>query len=85
MHFSKNAVFSNLPGLKKALMSVPMGCNVTVDFSNAKMVDQTTPETLKAIKDNLANEGGSMVNEGLHSHRAMPHDETSTRVKKTYN
>ncbi|MCA6363041.1 MAG: SulP family inorganic anion transporter [Bacteroidetes bacterium] len=75
-----SAVFTNLLGLKKALMEIPVEGDVTVDFSRVKMVDHTTLKTIQTIKDDVEAEGGSFSILGLEGMKAMSAEPTATRI-----
>ncbi|GAB4141907.1 MAG: SulP family inorganic anion transporter [Bacteroidia bacterium] len=75
-----SAAFTNLLGLKNAIMEIPMDCDITLDFSKTKVIDHTTLETINAIKDDVEHEGGRFTIIGLENKKALSKAPTATRV-----
>lgn len=74
------AVFSNLLGLKKALMEIPLEGDITVDLSRVKVVDHTTLKTILTIQEDVEQEGGVFRLVGLEGMKAMSSDPAATRI-----
>ncbi len=77
-----DALFSNYLGLKKKLYSLPSGKNLTVDVSEANVVDHTTIISLNAFHAEYEREGGTFTVKGFENHRQVSHAPTSTRIHK---
>ncbi|MBX7205080.1 MAG: SulP family inorganic anion transporter [Bacteroidia bacterium] len=63
-----SAIFSNYIGLKKQLDALPRGKKITVDFTNARLVDHTVLEHIHELADKYKRGGGSFEITGLDSH-----------------
>jgi MFS superfamily sulfate permease-like transporter len=63
-----SAVFSNFIKLKKSLDSLPRGKNITIDFSNTKLIDHTVMENLHHYKHDYEKNGGTFELSGLENH-----------------
>lgn len=75
-------VFSNILGFKKSFATLPKGKNVTIDVSNAEIVDHTSILTLNGLVEDYKFDGGTIEVNGFNHHKQLGHDGTSTRVLK---
>ncbi len=62
------AIFSNFLWSKKSLQSIPKHAKVTVDFTNATVVDHSFLENLSYFDETRKKSGGSIFIEGLDYH-----------------
>ncbi|OQK18773.1 sulfate transporter [Methyloprofundus sedimenti] len=69
-----SAIFSNFLPLKKALDVLPAGKNVTLDLSNAYLVDHTVLEYLHDFMHDYASHGGKCQQIGDAIHTFSDHD-----------
>lgn len=74
-----SAVFSNYIKLKQSLDSLPRGKNITIDFSNTKLVDHTVMESLHHYKHDYEGSGGSFIIAGLDNHVSVSEHPLSAR------
>ncbi len=80
------AVFSNYMGFKRQIENVPSGGKITVDFSEAKVVDHTFMEQLSHFKHDYESEGGKVKLIGLeHLQPNSAHELAGRKRKKTDN
>jgi len=61
----ESAIFSNLIGFKKAFASIDHSKKITVDFSDAHLLDHSFMEFLHHMEDECAHSGGSVVSIGF--------------------
>jgi len=61
----ESIIFSNLIGFKKALAAIDHSKKITVDFSDAHLLDHTFMEYLHHLEDECAHAGGSVVSVGF--------------------
>ena len=61
----ESAIFSNLIGFKKALAAIDHSKKITVDFSDAHLLDHSFMEYLHHMEDECALAGGSVVSVGF--------------------
>lgn len=61
----ESAIFSNLIGFKKAFATIDHSKKVTIDFSDAHLLDHTFMEFLHHMEDECAHAGGSVVSVGF--------------------
>jgi len=61
----ESIIFSNLIGFKKALAAIDHSKKITVDFSDAHLLDHTFMEYLHHMEDECAHAGGSVVSVGF--------------------
>jgi MFS superfamily sulfate permease-like transporter len=59
------AIFSNLIGFKKAFKTFQSGKEITIDFSNAKLVDHTFMEFLENFEAEYHRSGGKVIINGF--------------------
>jgi hypothetical protein len=59
------AIFSNLIGFKKLFTRIKPGKKVTINFSDARIVDHTFMETLHHFEEEYHNHGGQVVVTGF--------------------
>jgi MFS superfamily sulfate permease-like transporter len=79
----KLAVFSNFPGIKTRLESIPEGREIEIDFSGTKLVDATALEGLQEFRNTYQQNGGKVLYTAL-DHDPDPrghHGLTHTKVK----
>ncbi len=79
-----SAIFSNYIGLKKQIERLPPGKNITMDFTNVKLVDHTVMEHLHEMAERYESQGGKFYIVGLHQHKPLSDHPHSTR-KLVYN
>lgn len=82
MTVNSGLVFSNVLGFKKAFATLPKGKNVTVDVTNANIVDHTSILTLNGLVYDYKYEGGTIKVVGFDNHTQLGHAPTSTRLIK---
>jgi MFS superfamily sulfate permease-like transporter len=76
-----SAIFSNYIGLKKQLDALPRGKNITVDFTNATLVDHTVMEHIHEMEEKYNHEGGTFKIIGLNKHKPLSEHPYATRKK----
>jgi len=69
-----SALFSNFLPLKKALDNLPHGKNVTLDFSNAYLIDHTVMEYIHDFMHDYESQGGKCQQVGDAIHTFSDHD-----------
>ncbi len=74
-----SAIFSNYIGLKKQIERLPPGRNITMDFTNVKLVDHTVMEHLHEMANRYESQGGKFHIVGLHQHKPLSDHPHSTR------
>ncbi len=74
-----SAIFSNYIGLKKQLDALPRGKKITVDFSNARLVDHSVMEHIHELAAKYKQGGGSFDIVGLDSHIPLSAHPFATR------
>jgi len=78
-----SAVFSNYIKLKKSLDALPKGKKISIDFSNANLVDHTAMEKLHQYQHSYENDGGQFNINGMsHLQKVSDHDLSSRKTKK---
>lgn len=75
-------MFSNILGFKKTFALLPAGKNVTLDVSQAKIVDHTSILTLNGLVEDYKDDGGTIHVVGFNHHKQLGHAPTSTRILK---
>jgi MFS superfamily sulfate permease-like transporter len=75
-------VFSNILGFKKQFQKIPAGKNITINVSNAKIVDHTSILTINGLAESYKDAGGTVNVRGFEHHRQLSKAPTSTRIKK---
>jgi MFS superfamily sulfate permease-like transporter len=78
-------IFSNLLGFKKKFGEIPACQNITIDYSDARMVDHTCVVTINGLIDSYKDDGGQVTVIGLENHTQLSKDPTSTRIHKMAN
>lgn len=76
-----SAIFSNYIGLKKQLDAMPRNKQITIDFTNAKLVDHSVMEHIHEMAEKYNHEGGHFTIKGLHNHKSLSAHPHSTRKK----
>ncbi len=61
----ESAIFSNLIGFKKAFATIDHSKKITVDFTDAHLLDHSFMELLHHMEDECAHAGGSVVSVGF--------------------
>lgn len=77
----KSAIFSNFLGIKSKLEAIPSQKNVTIDFTNTKLVDHSVLESLHHFEHEYVANGGTVKVIGLDDHIAYSDHEKSARKK----
>lgn len=77
----KSALFTNYLGLKATLDAIPQGMNLTIDFSDTKLVDHTVMENLHQFEHNFIAQGGKVNIIGFHEHVTLSNHTLSSRKK----
>ena len=77
----KAAVFTNFLGIKSRLEAIPLGMNVTLDFSKTTLVDHNVMESIYQFKDEYRASGGTIELVGLEDHVSLSDYKTATRIK----
>lgn len=78
-----SAVFSNYILLKKSLDALPRGKHLTMDFTNANLVDHTVMENLHHYQHDYEHEGGKFDLRGMdHLEKRSSHALSARKVKK---
>jgi MFS superfamily sulfate permease-like transporter len=77
-----DALFSNYLGLKKKIVELPKGKNVTIDLIQCKVIDHTTLNSLHELKHDYEADGGTMLILDHEHHIAKGGHVTSTKVLK---
>ena len=73
------AIFANFLSLKKHLHSLPRGQHVTLNFSEARVVDHSMLSHLQDYAVDYQKEGGTFVLTGLDTHTALSASPLATR------
>lgn len=76
-----SAVFSTWIGLKKRLESVRDCKQVSLDLSNARLVDHTVMQNLAEMKKEFQEHGSTLVIQGLESHQPLSDYPTAARIR----
>jgi len=76
-----SAIFSNYIGLKKQLDALPKGKQITVDFTNAKLVDHTVMEHIHEMAEKYEETGGHFNIVGLQAHKPLSNHPFASRKK----
>ena len=80
--FSGPVVFTSLITIRSQMDKLPEGKNVTLDMSNAVLLDHSVRDKLKDIADEYArSSGGSVMVAGIGNHRATNSHELATLVR----
>jgi MFS superfamily sulfate permease-like transporter len=77
------AVFSNWLPLKRCLENLGVQPNVTIDLSEARLVDHTVMEKLNGMQREFERSGGKLSICGLNDHRSLSSHPDAARKKKT--
>jgi MFS superfamily sulfate permease-like transporter len=75
------AIFTNFLGIKSRLEAVPAGMNITVNFSNAKLVDHSVMEHLHLFEHDYIQQGGTFHITGLSDHKLLSEHKLAARKK----
>lgn len=75
----ESAIFSNMIGFKKAFAMINHTKKVTVDFSEAHLLDHSFMEYLHHLEDECANAGGSVVSVGFDRFKPFSNHPLSAR------
>ncbi len=83
IEIKSSLVFSNYISLDKLLQSLPKGKKVTMDISQATMIDHTTFENIMHFQEDYHREHGEFILEGLeHFKQKSPH-KLAVRLNKS--
>lgn len=77
----KSAIFSNYLGLKNKLEAIPSDMNVTLDFSETKLVDHSVLENINHFKYDYELMGGTFDVIGLENHKSLSKHPESVKKK----
>lgn len=77
----KAAVFSNYLGLKAKLEAIPPKMHITLDFSQANLVDHSVMENIKYFSHSYEELGGSFKVVGLDGHKTLSSHALAARKK----
>ena len=77
-----SAVFSNLLGYKKVLLSLPVGENVVFDFSTTRLIDHSFMHFVHHFQHEYLDSGGKFRITGLDKHKCLSNHELATRKLK---
>ncbi|MEY4929690.1 MAG: hypothetical protein RI909_414 [Bacteroidota bacterium] len=75
----ESAIFSNLIGFKKAFATIDHSKKITVDFSDAHLLDHSFMEYLHHMEDECAHAGGSVVSVGFDRFKPFSNHPLSAR------
>jgi MFS superfamily sulfate permease-like transporter len=77
------AIFSNLIGFKRIFKTFQSGKEVTIDFSNAKLVDHTFMEFLENFEAEYHHSGGKVIINGFeHFELFSDHPLSGRKIRK---
>lgn len=79
--YQSPAIFTNYIALDKALQGIPANQPITIDFSEARLVDHTTQERLRDQNLERMSEGGGLTITGLDHHIGVALHPLSTKVR----
>ena len=82
VHVTQAAIFTNFMGIKNKLESIPASSHITIYLDNTRVIDHSAMEQLHLFKSNYEREGGEVVIEGLHNHKAFSNHHLAGRNKK---
>ena len=77
----KCAVFSNYLGIKSYLDQLPQGKKITIDLSNARLVDYSVMSNLKRFQQDYEDQNGTVAIIGLENHRSLSAHSLAARKK----
>lgn len=80
---SGSAVFSNFIALKSQLAALPDGLTISVDLSDAYLIDHTVMDFIEAYQQDYQSRGGRCEIHGLHQHDSYAEHKLAARIKKT--
>lgn len=78
----KAVIFTNYMGLKNKLEAIPQGMNITIDFSNTKLVDHSVMENIHHFEHDYKANGGHVELIGLEDHKPLSNHNLAARKKK---
>lgn len=78
----KAAIFTNFIGLKSKLEAIPAGMDVTVDFSNTRLVDHSVLENLHHFEHGYIAQGGQFRIQGIEAHQPLSNHQLAARKKR---
>lgn len=82
-----SAIFSNYLGLKKQLEALPKGKNITLDFTNVKLLDSSVQEHLHELSRTYTEGGGQFKITGTEGMKSLSSHEFSVKkrvIKNSY-
>ena len=82
MKLVDSAIFANFLPLKKALGALPSGKNVTLDLSNAYLIDHTVMEYFHDFKHDYESDGGHCQQIGDTAHTYSDHELSARLMTK---
>jgi len=78
----KSALFSNYLGIKRRLMTIPTGANITIDMRETRLIDFSVMDSLHHFKHDYDRNGGRVDIVELDEHRKASKHELSARIRK---
>jgi MFS superfamily sulfate permease-like transporter len=81
LEVEKAAIFTNFLGIKSRLEAIPVGMNVTLDFSKSTLVDHNVMESVMQFKEEYRATGGTIRLIGLDNHVSFSDHKTATRKR----
>ncbi len=82
LEIKDSAVFSNLIGYKKVLACLPATSSITIDFTQARIIDHSFMAFITHMQKEYAGEGREMKLTGLQNHRPLSKHPLATRTLK---
>ncbi|WP_317896788.1 SulP family inorganic anion transporter [Aurantibacillus circumpalustris] len=82
LNVKDDLVFSNLLGFKKKFQAIPQGKYITINVSEANIVDHSSIVTMNGLVEEYKDGGGKVLVLGFENHRQLSKDPTSTRILK---
>ncbi|MHB1279569.1 MAG: SulP family inorganic anion transporter, partial [Bacteroidia bacterium] len=79
IHVNGSAVFSNLLGYKKVLLTLPEGEKVIVDFSKTRLIDHSFMHFIHHFEHEYNDRGGEFKIVGLKNHKSLSEHPLATR------
>ncbi len=82
---NSDLVFTSTVSFQKALATIPPQADLTIDVTNAGVIDHSSVISLNSFKDSFESQDGNATIVGLdQNHSLLGHDVTSTRIMRKY-